>query len=103
MQHSDESIKEFIESCDPIELYCVYQPEGRNGLMYSFNVKEGIFYNFLIRDNEFNQACVNYLKRQGLPFFQYIGDLNEYEKELQERYKSCLENHREGAVVSETA
>lgn len=101
--YSDESIREFLESCDPIELYCISQPEGSDGLIYSFNIKEGRFYSFLMRDDEFNQVCVDYLKRQNLPVFQYRSDMAEYRKELQEKYKESLEDFREGAMDSRIA
>lgn len=88
--HSDENIREFLESGDPIELYCVTQFEDGSGLIHSFNVKEGRFYNLLLRDDELNQSCVEYLKRQSLPVFEYSDDLGEYEKELQKKYKDFV-------------
>jgi hypothetical protein len=90
-ENSDENIREFLESGDPIELYCITQPEGGRGLIYSFNVKEGRFYVLKMRDNESYQSCVEYLKRQGLPVFQYSDDLDEYEKDLQEKYKDSFD------------
>jgi hypothetical protein len=100
---SDMSIREVLISYAHIELYCITQPEGGEGLIYFFNVKEGRFYVLKMRDDEFYQSCVEYLKRKGLPVFQYSDDMDEYQKELQEKYKDSLEDFWEGAMNSKTA
>jgi hypothetical protein len=102
-EHSDVSIQEALISYAPIELYYVTQHEDGRGVIYFLDVKEGRFYVLKMRENEFYQSCVEYLKRQGLPVFQYLDDIDEYEKELQEKYKDSLENSRKGALDSKTA
>jgi hypothetical protein len=96
VEHSDENIRDFLESGVPIELHCVYQPEGRGGLIHSYEV-------LVIEDDELNKSCINYLKRQNIPVFEYLDDMDEYEKELQKKYKNSLENSEKGAMGSKIA
>jgi hypothetical protein len=102
-EHGDENIREALESAAPIELHCVYQPEGRGGLIHFFYLKQARFYILMIEDDELNKSSINYLKRQNRPVFEYIDDINEYEKELQEKYKNSLESSGKGAMDSKTA
>jgi hypothetical protein len=103
LKDSDASIREALISYAPIEFFYITQLENGRGLIDFFDVKEGRFYVLKMRDNEFYQSCVEYLKKQGLPVFQYLDDVHDYEKEIQEKYKDSLENSREGAVGSKTA
>jgi hypothetical protein len=103
LKDSEANIREALTSYAPIELYYMTQPEGGRGLIYFFDVKESRFYVLKMKDNEFYQSCVEYLKRQNLPVFEYLDDVDEYEKEIQEKYKDSLEDFREGALDSKTA
>ena len=89
-EYRDENIRERLESAAPIELHCISQSEGEERLIYFFYTKEARFYILVIEDDELNKFCINYLKRQNRPVFEYIDNLNEYEKELQEKYKNPI-------------
>jgi hypothetical protein len=84
--HSNKNIREFLASLAPIELYCV-----NGGLIHSFDVKEGRFYRWSMRDDRWYQSCIEYLKKQKLPVFECHEDLDKYEKELKEVFKESLE------------
>jgi hypothetical protein len=103
-EHRDENIRERLASAAPIELHCISQySEDQGGLIYFFYLKELRFYSLIIEDDELNKSCINYLKRQNRPVFEYMEDLSEYERELLEKYKNSLESSDQGAVGSKTA
>jgi hypothetical protein len=90
-EHSDENIRERLASAAPIELHCISQhSEDQGGLIYFFYLKEFRFYSLIIEDDELNESCINYLKRQNRPVFEYMEDLREYERELQKKYKNSV-------------
>lgn len=41
VKHSDENIREFLESGVPLDLYCVFQFENDEGLIHSYEVGDG--------------------------------------------------------------
>lgn len=79
---TDENIHKLLVSDAPMELYCISQAPGETGAIYQYIVDDGRLWFLTIEDDGLYEACIDYLKRQGAPVFEYIDDLNNYGKKL---------------------
>lgn len=44
----------------------------------------------MIEDDELNESCIKYLKRQNIPVFSNIEDMKNYESSLREKLENSV-------------